>query len=245
MGATDTSIGNFHSTYRLASKLNDYVRKKDLEVIRQSFKSIRIKPHHGFFKEWEPMQKTLNEPGPLNAYIHSDPCPDNCHWVDSDLRLLDFETGKYAHTLIDGVYPRIHFPTCWCVNRIPDEVVKKAEAAYRSELIKGCINAADDHIFYPAVIGACAAWAFTTFAYLMHDKAYQMDSMVKKDSDTGWLATGHQRAILRFDRVAAAAEEFGYFKAIGETARLLATALQFLWSDVEEVTFFPAFQPAG
>lgn len=228
LGPTDRSSGK--------------VRSKDLEVIRHSFKSIGIKPQHGFFKEWDALQATLNEPGLFNAYIHSDPCPDNCHWVGSDLRLLDFETGQYAHALIDGVYPRIHFPTCWCVNRIPDEVVEKAEAAYRSELVKGCAKAADDNLFYPPIVGACAAWAFTTFAY-------QMDSMLEKDSatdaTTDWLATGRQRPILRFNGVAAAAEKFGHFKAIGETARLLANQLQSLWSDVEEMKYFPAFQSAG
>ncbi len=208
---------------------------KDLEGIRKSFKSISAKPQRGFYKEYETILKTLNEPGPFNAYIHSDPCPDNCHWVDSDLRLLDFESGKYSHALRDGVYPRIHFPTCWCVNRIPNDVTKRAEVAYRSELTKGCPEAADDRIFGPAVVGTCAYWAFATFNNWM-------PRILEKDQEWG-IATLRQRAILRFELAAATAEEFGYLKAAGETARKMASKLRSLWSEVEEMPYYPAFQP--
>ena len=211
------------------------VNRKNLEGVRQSSKSLDIKPQRGFYKEYETILNTLNEPGPFNAYIHSDPCPDNCHWVNSDLRLLDFEGGRYAHALLDGVYPRIHFPTCWCVNRIPDEVMRKAEAVYRSKLIQGCAQAADDRIFYPAVVGICAYWAFTTFSN------WWMPGILEEDREWG-LATVRQRAILRFELAAATAEEFGYFRAVGETAHRMGSKLRLLWSDVEEMPYYPAFQ---
>ena len=68
--------------------------------------------------------------GCFEALIHQDPCPDNCFLGEEGMRLLDFEHGRFGHALQDGVYPRIHFPTCWCVNRIPKSVWKRAEAAY-------------------------------------------------------------------------------------------------------------------
>lgn len=219
------------------------VSRKDMEGVRHSFKTIGIAPQRGFYTECETVLKMLNEPGPFHAYIHSDPCPDNCHWVGSDLRLLDFEGGKYAHALLDGVYPRIHFPTCWCVNRLPDEVMRKAEGAYRSELIKGCPQAVEDSIFGPAIVGVCAYWAFTTFANSI-PLILEEDRMSWFDSKRG-IATARQRIILRFELAAATAEEFGYLNAIGGTARRIVSRLRFLWGDVGEMPYYPAFQPQG
>ena len=113
--------------------------------------------------------------------------------------------------------------------------MKRAEVAYRSELIKGCPEAADDRIFGPALVGICAYWAFMTFNW-------GMPRILEKDQEWG-IATVRQRAILRFECLAATAEEFGYLKAIGETARKMASKLRSLWSDVEEMPYYPAFQP--
>ena len=211
------------------------VSRWDLKGIRPSLSSIGSTPHRGFFKECEAISKALNEPGPFNAYIHSDPCPDNCHWVGSDLRLLDFDGGRYSHALLDGVYPRIHFPSCWCANRVPDDVMRKAEAAYRYELTKGCPKAADDRIFYPAVVRICACWAFVTFTR-------SILNVLEEDREWG-IATIRQRLILRFNLVAETAEEFGCCKAIGETARKIVSKLQSLWGDVVEMPYYPAFDP--
>jgi hypothetical protein len=183
----------------------------------------------------------LDEPGPFCAYIHSDPCPDNCHWVGSDLRLLDFEGGEYGHALLDGVYPRIHFPTCWCVSRLPDEVIRKAEGAYRAALLKGCPQAADDSVFGPAVVGICAYWAFTRFVNSLPE-ILTADRAADRPSNLG---TAHQRIILRFELTAATADEFGYLKAIGGTARRMVSRLRSLWRDVGEMPYYTAFQPQG
>ena len=182
---------------------------KELESLRRSFKIVGMEPHVGFYPEWESILKRVNEPGFFTTYIHSDLCPDNGHWVGSDLRLVDFEGGQYAHALIDGAYPRIHFPTCWCVNRLPDAVVKKAERAYRSELAKGCPQVEEDRIFDPALVGICAYWSFTTFINRL--------PRILEGPQTPDLSTARQRVLLRLEQAAGAAEEFGYYNAIGET----------------------------
>ena len=84
-------------------------------------------------EEWKHLEDFLNVDGPFQAYSHHDPCPDNCLWVDQEVKLLDFEFGGYRHALLDGVYGRIHFPTCWCVNRLPEDIFTRMEQVYRNE----------------------------------------------------------------------------------------------------------------
>ena len=50
------------------------------------------------------------------------------------LRLIDFEFTRFGHALIDGLYPQIPFPTCWCCNVIPDGLADELTTAYRAEL---------------------------------------------------------------------------------------------------------------
>lgn len=209
--------------------------RKAVDDVRRSLQAINLKPARGFYAECEGILAMLDEPGPFCAYIHSDPCPDNCHWVGDELRLLDFEGGEYAHALLDGMYARIHFPTCWCVSRLPDEVMRKAESAYRTALTTGYPQAVDDRSFGPAAVGICAYWAFTRFVN-------SLPEILATDRPTD-LGTARQRILFRFKFTAATAVEFGYFEAIGETTQRVVTALRALWPEVGEMPYYPAFQP--
>jgi hypothetical protein len=212
------------------------INSRHIDLLRQTFKAIGVKPRRGFYKEVETVRKTLAASEPFTAYIHSDPCPDNCHWVGSDLRLLDFEGGRYGHALRDGVYPRIHFPTCWCVNRIPEEIARKAEAAYRAALAQGCPEAMNDEIFYPTVVSLCAYWVFRGFGNQMIRWG-----LLEKDEKWG-ISTVRQRNLVRFKLLAESAEAFGYLQAIGATARDVLAKLRMLWPDVEDMPYYPAFR---
>lgn len=44
------------------------------------------------------------------------------------MELIDFEGGRYSHALIDGVFADLYFPSCLCVNRIPDYPAFEAHA---------------------------------------------------------------------------------------------------------------------
>jgi hypothetical protein len=35
---------------------------------------------------------------------------------------------RFDHALLDAAYGRVPFPTCWCVNRLPDAVARAAPA---------------------------------------------------------------------------------------------------------------------
>lgn len=208
---------------------------KFLNGIDECLKSIDVSLPSGFGDEIMTVLPNLTESSPFYTYIHSDPCPDNCHWVGSDLRLLDFEHGRFGNALQDGVYPRIHFPSCWCVNRIPETIALRAEAAYRTELIKGCPQAADDTLFYQAVVGACAYWVCETFCN------WSMPGILERDQEWG-IATVRQRIVLRFEIFAQVSERYECLEMVGETARQVVSQLCKRWPDVEEMPYYPAFR---
>ena len=177
-------------------------------------------------------QTFLAADGPFQAYSHCDPCPDNCLWVGAEMKLLDFEFGAFRHALLDGVYGRIHFPSCWCVNRLPAPIYRRMEQVYRAELVQGCPLAADDLIFYRAVVEACACHLLYSL-YL---------PSLEEDGQWG-IATHRQRALVRLDCFAAATETFNHLEALGDLARELATALRRRWpAAADAMPLYPAFR---
>jgi len=178
----------------------------------------------------------MRNPGSFLAYTHGDPCPDNCLLSDSKVRLVDFEIAAFHHALIDGVYGRIHFPTCWCVNRIEQRIVHRMESAYRAELAKGCPEATDDAQFYRAVVEACAYWVLTLCQF------DTIPALLKKDDQWG-ISTMRQRVLMRFEMFAQATEEFGHLQAMGVTFRNMAAKLRRLWpAEAGEMPYYPAFR---
>ena len=95
--------------------------------------------------------------------LHRDACPDNMAFGTDRLRLIDFEFTRFGHALIDGLYPQIPFPTCWCCNVIPDGLADELTAAYRAELARGCPAAADDAVFARASAHVTAWWLLCSF----------------------------------------------------------------------------------
>jgi hypothetical protein len=200
--------------------------------LRDMGQVVGVEPASGIDEELRVVAKNLVEPGPFHAYLHQDPCPDICLDTDDGLKLIDFEFGGYGHALQDGIYGRIHFPTCWCVNRLPDHIPPKMEAAYRAELIKGCPEAADDERFYRAVVEACAACVINS-----HNAMELLE-------DHRWgISTMRQRALLRFDIFWKMVEDYGHLKSVGGTVRTIAEKLRAQWpAEADEMPYYPAFR---
>ncbi len=183
-------------------------------------------------EEWKCLEDFLDVNGPFQAYSHHDPCPDNCLWVDQEVKLLDFEFGGFRHALLDGVYGRIHFPTCWCVNQLPEDIFTRMEQVYRNELIKGCPEARDDETFNRTVVEACA-WQLLDTLFV---------GVLEEDGEWG-ISTHRQRVLVRLDRFSEIAESHGHLRALGTMARDLSNALREKWpKDADEMPVYPAFR---
>jgi hypothetical protein len=204
-------------------------------TLHKTAELLAIAPAAGIDSELAALRTAILHPGPFLTFIQRDSCPDNCLYTPSGIRLLDFEGGMFAHALLQGVYGRIHFPTCWCVYRMPEHIPLRMEAAYRAELAKGCQAAADDTLFYRAVVEACALWFLDDYYWIPLSTLLEKDRIIVA-------ATERQRVMLRAEIVAQITEQFGHLEALGATARAIATKLRALWPETEEMELYPAFR---
>jgi len=197
---------------------------------------VKIEPMPGVEADIAEAARFNAEPGPFTAFSQSDTCPDNCMRHGEWMRLLDFEWGWVRNALNDGARARSNFPTCWCVHRLPVETVRRVEALYRAELVKGCPAAADDALFNRELVKACANWSIASFEFYTEVGAFW------EEDGTWGTSTTRQRAIARLELLAEATAEFGMLEALGATAGALAQRLQALWPELEPMGVYPAFR---
>ena len=206
------------------------------EGLQSAAQSLDVALPPGVDDDLRHLSAVTRDPGPFLVYSHGDPCPDNWLRVGSRLLLLDFEIGGFRHALSDGVYGRIHFPTCWCVNRMPDELPLRMEQTYRDELARGCPAAADDTLFSHAVAEACVRWALNMCRFP------PLATLLEQDREWG-ISTVRQRHILRFPIVERTTAEFGHLEALGAVFGAMGAELSALWAeDVEPMPVYPAFR---
>lgn len=208
-------------------------RTETVATFRTLCTTVEVTLPEGFESEADLVEKTIDNPGAFWAFSPGDACPDNHRLTESRyVRFFDFEFAGFTHAFLAAAYFYLPFPTCWCVNRLPGEMVLKMERAYREELATGCPEALDDAIFYPALLSACAFWTITTLTW-------GWEGMLEKDNTWG-ISTLWQRHLLRLSNFAEMSQQHNMFPALGETARLLRDALRERFADVEEM---PLYQP--
>ena len=208
-----------------------------LHQLRGVLDGLEITTGSGLARDLEDVTAAIEHPGPFLSYIHGDPCPDNAAWNGRELRLMDFEFGGFGHALMDGTYGRIMFPTCWCANRIPRRMLLKMEAAYRSELVKGCPEAQDDRTFDAACSHVCGYWMLTTLTR-------SLGRVIEEDRTWG-ISTLRQRVLSRLDAFLATTEASDQLPALRETASRVSHVLRAKWPDTEPLPVYPALRKVG
>jgi hypothetical protein len=101
---------------------------------------------------------TLAAGSPYPVFSPGDICPDNNLITPDGLRVLDFEGAGYHPVFLDAAYTTMPFSTCWCVFRLPARMTAEIEAAYRTEVVTGYPELADDEVWRPGLLRALAAW---------------------------------------------------------------------------------------
>ncbi|GAA3453770.1 phosphotransferase family protein [Dactylosporangium matsuzakiense] len=104
----------------------------------------------------------MAEPGPPMLVLSSgDVAPQNCRIGAGRVRLLDFESARFQHALLDAAHLRLPFygPPCWA--RIPAGVGAAVESAYRRAAGLG-----DDEAYDTGMAAATAIWAVVRLARL-------------------------------------------------------------------------------
>lgn len=207
------------------------------EPFRAQCEALEVPLARGFDEEARAVQQTLSEPGAFLAFTPGDTCPDNHRLIpEGYLRFFDFEFSCFRHALLDAAYFYAPFPTCWCVNRLPRDLTDAMERVYRTELVQGCTQAAEDG--FPAALShACAFWTITTLKW-------GLEAALKEDHPWG-IATLRQRHLLRLENFAERAERLGHLPAISDTARALAAKLKALWPEVPAMPLYPPLRAAA
>jgi hypothetical protein len=206
-----------------------------MPTVHVTLESLGIAPPAGIDAELAHLEGCLADPGAFSVLIHSDPCPGNWAITRDGGRLLDFEYSRVGHALLDGVYARMPFPTCWNAGRLPDDTIAAMEAAYRSELMVGCEAAADDRQYANATAEACAVW----LVLLLH--WHPLSALLEDDREWGTV-TGRQRLLARCDVVDQATSSAHHLEELGRVASEMAHILRNRWSGtLEAIPLYPAF----
>ncbi|WP_188894485.1 phosphotransferase family protein [Microlunatus endophyticus] len=191
---------------------------------------------HGLAAELDSVKQTLTRPGPFTVLVHNDPCPDNVVITSSGARLLDFEFGRPGHALIDGLYPQLPFPSCWCCNRVPDDLGAELAWFYRADLAVRIPQAADDALYAEATVHVMAYWLLMSFESIAED--------VPVESRTWGIASTRSRALTRLDTFIHTANATGRLSELAELAQRIRAELAVRWTEADQLPIYPGFSAA-
>ncbi|MEM7113749.1 MAG: hypothetical protein AAF614_15030 [Chloroflexota bacterium] len=185
-----------------------------------------------FMGEVNQLFQNVTSPGPFWGYAHKDPCPDNFIRRGSRYLLIDFEISHFSSVLVDAVYARMTFPTCWCASRVPDGLVASLEADYRKMLAQTHPVFADDALFNRALVEACGYW------FLQH-----LHWLLTLDVSGEWgIASIKSRILSRLQAFAELAEAHDCYPALRGTASRLVDKLTTQWPETDPLPLYPAFR---
>jgi hypothetical protein len=183
--------------------------------------------------ELELLSSRLCDPGPWLSLVHGDPCPDNALLVDGRIRLIDYEWARPSHALLDGIYWRMGFPTCWCAGRTPVDMCARVDAVYRAELAHAIPLALEDTAYRTEVAHMSAVWLFTCLSW-------RLDDALEGDESWGiWSIRG--RLLWYLEAVIEMTDAAKALPGINQAARKWLSNLRGRWPDAKPLGFYPAF----
>jgi hypothetical protein len=227
--------GEFEALARAIAPKAQFMRESvDIPTQQYLLNSLGIQPESRWLHDLNMINEAMNYPGDFLAYIHADACPDNVLDTGEGLRLIDFETGHFGHAFIDIAYGRMMFPSCWCANRLPQNVVQQMENTYRAILVKQRPRVENDSIFETALVKACGYWMLSTLTR-------HLESAVRRDLN--WrISTTRQRILARLEAFITTAQEFNQLPDLRGTASRLLDLLQSRWRGTPSLPNYPAFR---
>jgi hypothetical protein len=183
--------------------------------------------------ELDLLSSRLMDPGPWLTLIHGDPCPDNSLVSDGRIRLIDYEYARPSHALLDGIYWRMGFPTCWCAGRTPADVAARIDITYRMELCKSIPLALDDRAYAIELTYMAAVWLFTCLSW-------RMDDALEHDGRWGiWSIRG--RLLWYLEVVIEMTDAASVLPSINRVAQGWLLELKRRWPDAIPLGLYPGF----
>jgi hypothetical protein len=187
--------------------------------------------------ELELLSSRLRDPGPWQSLVHGDPCPDNVLLRDGRARLIDYEWARPSHALLDGIYWRLGFPTCWCAGRTPADVCDRIDAIYRKEISRTMPGALDDTAYRTELTYMAAVWLFTCLSW-------RLEEALKSDEKWGrWSIRG--RLLWYLQTIVRMTDEADVLPGIKRAAQAWLADLSGRWPGATPLGLFPAFAPGA
>jgi hypothetical protein len=133
-GKSDQFVSILKRIYPEALRFN-YIPTADAERIINQLKILTGHESRELTQEIKDILDFSQLTNEFTVFLHGDICPDNVYYQNNIMRFIDFEFGDFGNALVDGVYLRMHMPSCWCSKAVPAEIVTEMEAVYRDALI--------------------------------------------------------------------------------------------------------------
>jgi hypothetical protein len=173
------------------------------------------------------------DPGPFLVFCQGDlNAPGNCVRQGGRLRLFDFDSAGFRHSLLEGLAGRL---TWGCMSRIPADVVRDMDAAYRTAFQEGCAVAREECRYREAFVEAAARW------HIFH-VIWRLPTALEGDYLRG-LTSLRQQLLAWLDGFVQIVDLYGHTPALGASARALVRHLRAQWpAEVGEFPFYPAFR---
>lgn len=225
-----------HDTYRSIFGCERALRQPGWRVENDAKAVVDRLGHPPPAGELELLSARLSEPGPWASLVHGDPCPDNALLVDGRIRLIDYEWARPSHALLDGLYWKMGFPTCWCAGRTPTDVANRVDAVYRAELGHSIALALDDAAYHTEAAYLSAVWLFTCLSW-------RLGEALEGDGRWGiWSIRG--RLLWYLEAVIAMTDGARVLPGINRAARAWLSDLRGRWPDAQPLGLYPAFGAA-
>ena len=166
------------------------------------------------------------DPAGAHALLHGDPCPDNAVQRSDGIRFIDLEVADLGHGTAELAYLRIGWPTCWCATSVPEPVLSRAEAAYRSTWRSLTGTELDGNL-----ADACAGWLIRTDALVEQvDRGGSPHLMRLPDENWRWgIATARQRLLHRLTVVAALAADRADLARLAQVSGAMRDRIRRRW----------------
>ncbi|HEX4216584.1 MAG TPA: hypothetical protein VIA06_24975 [Candidatus Dormibacteraeota bacterium] len=210
-----------------------------LPGIRDACDTLGIRFPSRLETETDQIVRHLHEPGPFFAFSLGDICPDNHRFVPvpegepAKIQFFDLESGGYRNAMLDAAYMLLPFPTCWCVNRLPDDLPNRLESAYRATLVEEGLIAAEGEAFGRALSEAMVAWFIATTHWSLTEALRER---------VHWGTSSHrQRLPLRAENTARICRRHRHMRLWADLAEQLADELRKRWGKEAQMPLYPAF----
>jgi Ser/Thr protein kinase RdoA (MazF antagonist) len=165
--------------------------------------------------------------------VHSDPCPDNTHFVDGNCRLIDFETSGWGAVALDAAYLLTPFPSCWCFASLPPGSAGTALRAYEDDVAAAGVDLGAD---WDAVMtAALAGWLVA--------RGKALSEALDEDEDWG-TTTMRPRLLTWLRSFIRAAERSGALPRLRDLAAAADDGLSARWPEAVAPDF-PALARPG